>query len=245
MANHEELTVGVIGGLGPDATHDFFGKLLRHSKASSDQEHLHVIIENNPKTPNRNEAIAGTGPSCAPALAAMGKVLEEAGAGFIVMACNTAHAFEDDIVAAINTPFVSLITEVTNEIGRSFPNTSKVGLLAAKGCIDSKIYDRAFSSCGIEVLHLDGLEHAAFMALLYRIKAGERSSEASTQMQALGESLVAKGADVLIAACTEVPLVLQDGMNSRPLLDSTDVLAQRCVIYARRHEALPSKMGLK
>jgi aspartate racemase len=79
------------------------------------------------------------------------------------------------------------------------------------------------------------------MALLYRIKSGERSKDLREGMQLLGEELVAMGADILIAGCTEVPLVLQQGDNTKIIIDSTDVLAKRSVIYARRIEPLPSR----
>ena len=239
MPISDELIVGVIGGLGPEATHDFFGKVLAHSHAKSDQQHLYVIIENNPKTPNRNDAIAGVGPSPAPALRAMAQNLEKAGADFIVMACNTAHAFEKDICASINTPFVSLIDEVVAEVQRKHGGVQRVGLLAAQGCIDSGIYHRAFEATGVEVKTLDAALQAEFMELLYRIKSSERSSAVKEAMRELATRLIAQGVKVLVAGCTEVPLVLDQHACSVPLIDSTDVLAKRCVIYARKIEPLP------
>jgi len=91
------------------------------------------------------------------------------------------------------------------------------------------------------VVQLDEASQARFMALLYRIKAGERSKDIRNEMQQLGEELVAMGADILIAGCTEVPLVLQQGDNTKIMIDSTDVLARRSVIYARRIEPLPDQ----
>ncbi len=234
--NGSELVVGVIGGLGPEATHDFFGKLLRHSRAKSDQDHIHMIIENNPKTPNRNEAIAGRGVSPGPWLADMARALERAGADFIVMACNTAHAFEKDIRAATTKPFVSIIDEVVNEVLQAHPLVRRVGLLATQGSLDSQIYHVAFARNGIEVLQLAAPSQARFMDIIYRIKSGDHEG---AEMRSLGEELIAQGADILIAGCTEVPLVLKNGDNSKPLIDSTDVLAKSCVAYARKIKPLP------
>jgi aspartate racemase len=239
LSDKAELVVGVIGGLGPEATLDFFAKVLHHSKATKDQDHIHLIIENNPKTPNRNDAIAGRGASPAPALADMAGVLERAGADFVVMACNTAHAYEREIRAALSKPFVSLIDEVVDEVLRLHPEAKRVGVLATQGSRDAKIFTPAFAHHGIDVLQLNEASQVRFMALLYRIKAGDRSRDIRDAMQKLGEELVASGADILIAGCTEVPLVLQQGDNSKIMIDSTDVLAKRCVIYARRLEALP------
>jgi aspartate racemase len=239
LSEEAELVVGVIGGLGPDATMDFFGKVLHHSKAVKDQDHIHLIIENNPKTPNRNDAIAGRGPSPGPALADMARALERAGADFVVMACNTAHAYENDIRAALTKPFISLIDEVVDEVRRLHPTAQRVGVLATQGSRDAKIFTSAFARHGIDVVQLDELSQDRFMALLYRIKAGVRSRDVREGMQQMGEELVAMGADILIAGCTEVPLVLQQGDNSKMMIDSTDVLAKRCVMYARRIEPLP------
>lgn len=239
MSDDQELVLGVIGGLGPEATHDFFGKVLMHSKATKDQDHIHMIIENNPKTPNRNDAIAGKGPSPGSALAGMASALERAGVDFIVMACNTAHAFEADIRAATQKPFVSLIDEVVDEVRNGHPNAKRVGLLAAQGCLDAGIYNTAFGRHGIDILQLDKPSQARFMKLLYRIKSGEHGTDIRTNMQQLGEELIAKGADILVAGCTEVPLVLKSGQNAKPLIDSTDVLARRCVDYARKLKPLP------
>lgn len=239
MNDNGELVVGVIGGLGPEATLDFFGKVLVHSKAKTDQDHIHLIIEINPKTPNRNDAIAGRGISPGPALAAMAAALDRAGADFIVMACNTAHAFENSIRAATPKPFISLIDEVVDEVRGSYPDAKRVGLLAAQGCLDAGIYHAAFAKQGVEVLNLAEKSQARFMDLLYRIKSGERGANIRRTMQELGEELIAAGAEILIAGCTEVPLVLASGETTKPLVDSTDVLAQRCVQYARRIKPLP------
>jgi len=96
-----DRVVGVLGGLGPEATLDFMAKLLERTTALTgavtDQEHLHLLVDCNPKVPNRNRAVAGTGPSPAPDLAAMARRLDAAGADLLVMACNTAHHWEADI----------------------------------------------------------------------------------------------------------------------------------------------------
>ena len=97
MNRAADLVVGILGGMGPAATVDLVSKILAATDAARDQDHLHLIVDCNPKVPNRNEAVDGTGPSPAPALVAMARRLEAAGADFLVMACNTAHAWEAEI----------------------------------------------------------------------------------------------------------------------------------------------------
>jgi len=222
--------VGVLGGLGPAATLDFFAKVLRATDAARDQDHLRLLIDNNPAVPDRNAAAAGRGPSPGPALAAMARGLERAGAEFLVMPCNAAHAWEGDIRAAVALPFVSLIDEVTGEALRLAPGLSRVGVLAAAGCHDAGLYERAFAAQGAEVIAADT---PALMALIGRIKAGDTGPEVRAAMRGLAHALLDQGAELLIAGCTEAPLVLAAGDVAAPLISSTDVLVERTIAYAR------------
>lgn len=227
------LSVGVLGGLGPEATLDFYAKVLALTPAGRDQDHLHLIIDNDPTVPNRNEAVAGTGPSPGPQLAAMAARLEGAGADFLVMVCNAAHAWQPDIEAATTLPFVSLITETCDETLRRVPGVEAVGVLGSSGCLDAGLYQEAFAGRGVRVLVPENAERDAFMALLYRIKAGDKGAAVRTAMRDLAISLIAQGAQAVVAGCTEVPLVLSRDALPCPLINSTDVLAERTVYYAR------------
>lgn len=230
-------TVGVLGGLGPEATLDFFARVLERTPASRDQEHLHLLIDNNPQVPDRNAAVAGSGPSPAPTLAEMAKRLETAGADFLVMPCNAAHAFAHAIRESVSIPLVSIIEETRDEVVRRFPGVRSVGVLASSGCIDAGLYQEAFGERGIEVLVPDGSDREAFMQLIYLIKSGDRSEAVADGMRAIAARLVARGAEVVVAGCTEVPLVLRAADVSRPFVDSTDVLVARTIARAREEGA--------
>ena len=239
MSELDDLTVGVLGGLGPEATLDFFAKVLAATGAGTDQEHLHLLIDDNPKVPNRNQAIAGTGPSAGPALVAMARRLELAGADFLVMACNTAHYYEPEIRSAVAVPFVSIVDETCEALADLVPGATKLGVMAAGGCRQAGLYDLALRARGIEPIVTDEAEQALFMECMYAIKAGDRGPSIKVRMTELGERLIGRGALAVIAACTEVPLVLSDGDLSRPLVDSTAMLAEATVAYAKRRRPLP------
>ena len=226
-------TIGVIGGMGPAATVDFFAKLVRATGAERDQDHLRILIDNNPRVPDRLAAIAGEGPSPGPALAASARGLEQAGAEVIVMACNTAHAFEAEIKAAIGVPFLSMIDATASATLALAPARARVGLLAADGCLRAGLYQHAFAAAGIEfLLHSDDAQ-ARFMALVRRIKAGEAGAEVRAGMAALAHALIARGAEAVIAACTEIPLALDADALGVPLVSSTDALVARTIAFAR------------
>lgn len=225
-----KLTVGVLGGMGPDATLDFFAKLLAATPAARDQDRLRIIIDNNPEVPNRNEAVAGTGPSPAPLLATMARGLEAAGARFLVMPCNAAHAFEAEIRAAVEIPFVSIIDETVSATLRRGVGT--VGVLASAGCIDARLYADAFAAAGIEALEPHDEARNEFMELLYLFKSGQRGPELKRRMRALALAFIDAGAEAIVAGCTEVPLVLAQDDIPVPLINSTDVLVRATVEFA-------------
>ena len=233
MKLKQEQTVGVIGGLGPKATLDFYAKLLERTEASNDQDHLQVIINSNPKVPNRQSSLDGTGPSCAPHLIDSAQALKRAGADFLVMVCNTAHAYENDIRQAIDLPFISIINESVNACLRKNPSLKKVGLLATDGCLNASLYQKCFAEHGVECITPDTFDQAKLMNLIFRIKANDRDLAIEFEMEHLAQTLIDEGAEIILAACTEVPLVLQDSFITAPLISSTDVLVDAVLAYAK------------
>jgi len=227
--------VGVLGGMGPDATVDFMGKVIALTPADKDQDHIHMIVDQNPKVPNRQDAILAGGEDPGPVMAEMAKRLETAGADFLVVPCNSAFGFASAVAGAVSIPLVSIV-EVTVEACEGF---STVGLMATDGCLQSHVYQDAFSAAGIAA-ELPGTDELAdLMALLNSIKAGYQGESIARDMVALAAALVARGAQAIIAGCTEIPLVLDDHALDVPLISSTDVLAARTVAIARGETPLP------
>jgi aspartate racemase len=227
----EPKTIGVIGGMGPAATVDLFAKLVAATGAERDQDHLRILIDNNPRLPNRNDAIAGLGPSPGPQLAAAARGLQQAGADFLVIACNTAHAFQPDIEAAVAIPLVSMIDATVDAAMKN--GAERVGVLAADGCRRARLYDRAFEERDVEALFLGGEQQAEFMKLIFRVKAGDVGDDVRRRMASLAQSLNARGAGAIVAACTEVPLVLSSDTLAIPVINSTDALVARAVAFAK------------
>lgn len=221
-----------MGGLGPEATLDFFGKLLKATDAQTDQGHLHVIINNNPKVPNRHASIAGTGPSCIPALVASAKALERAGADFLVMVCNTAHAYEAEITEAVALPFLGIIDVSVEACLEHSPKPERIGLLAADGCLETELYQKQLEARGVECLLPNPVNQRLLMDLIFKVKANKVDDDVRDGMKCLAETLIEEGADIILAACTEVPLVLKTGDVTKPLLSSTDALVAATIAYA-------------
>lgn len=240
MLEPRKKIVGVIGGLGPEATLDFFGKVLEATTAATDQEHLHLIIDNNPGAPDRTAALAGNGPSPAPSLARTAIRLEQAGAEVLVMVCNTAHAFSSAITDVVQIPFLNIIGVTCEAAVKAVPSLRRVGVLATEGALTAGLYEDELRSRGIEHLALEGDSRAEFMDLIMRVKAGDKSDEVRNGMRLLAHELIDRGAEVIIAGCTEVPLVLQREDLNCPLVNSTDALVTRTIRYARYHDLEPA-----
>jgi aspartate racemase len=212
--------LGVLGGMGPAATLDFLAKLQAATPVAREQDHLRVLVDINPKVPDRNNSYDEAGP----VLAAMAVGLRDAGAQVLAIACNTAHAFADQVKAS-GLPLVDLIE--TAGLAAQALGARQVGVLGTGGALS--LYRRTFSHQAIEAVTLDDHEQVEFMALLYRIKHGDLGPASRETMAALAHRLVGKGAQVVVAGCTEVPLVMGAADLSVPFIDATEALARRCV----------------
>ena len=150
------------------------------------------------------------------------------------MVCNSAHAFAADIRTALRrAPLISLIEETVAEVRRTHPQVRRVGLLAASACVDARLYQDAFAAEGIEVIAPCDPLRVRFMALLYKIKAGDVGAGGRAEMRAIAEALLDHGAELIVSGCTEVPLVLGPADLDAPLVDSTDVLVASALTFAR------------
>jgi len=233
-------TIGVVGGMGPWATLDFFEKVLRATPVRRDQEHLRLIIDNNPKIPDRGPAILGDGEDPTPALVATARNVEAAGADLIVIPCNTAHYFFQAIQAAVRVPVVHIMQEVAGAASRRFPRIGRVGLLATRATVATGLYQDAFRPLGAEVVVPDQRGQEVIDRLIYAIKAQGVDDALRSAGVAVGRGLNRAGAEAIILGCTELPLVLGEDTLGLPILDSNLILAEVAVRLATSAEPLPA-----
>lgn len=232
-----DRVAGVLGGLGPAATIDFMRRVLAFCDASTEQQHVRLLVDQNPAVPNRQQAILADGVSPGPALAAMAAGLERAGADFLVMPCNTAHAWQDDIIAATSVPFVSIVDASVVAIPGG---TTALGVLETPACKKAGVYAGALAKAGVDYLELTDAECAQLMEVAYAVKQGDCGAAQQAVAKGLAAALADRGARAIIVACTELPLVLGDDDASVPLVVSTDALARTTIAIARGEVALPA-----
>lgn len=229
--------IGILGGMGPEATLYLFEKIIENTPASRDQEHLRVIIDNNPKIPDRTQAIFGKGENPVPLMVGSGMALEKAGADFIVIPCVSAHFFLEDLRNRLKLPILSIFDETASLIERDYQSIEKVGLLATTGTINGGLFQERLRKSAIETVSPDPDDQQSVMSAIYTIKGTKRGPDREGSREELihvSERLIEKGAQGIIAGCTEIPLALKPEDLSVPLFDSILVLALAAVREAGR-----------
>jgi len=232
-----EKVIGILGGMGPEATLSLFEKIIANTPATRDQDHLRVMIDSNAKIPDRTPAILGQGDNPVPAMVESGRALERAGADFIVIPCVSAHFFLDELQAQLTLPILSLFDAVAEELERQQPVPAAVGLLATTGTIHGGRFQERLQKSGIDTL-VPGLDdQKRVMSVIYRIKAtssGAGREEMRSELRSVVTPLVDRGAQAIVAGCTEIPLVLRSQDVPVRFFDSLLVLARAAIVRGGR-----------
>ena len=230
--------VGVIGGVGPAATVDFMSKLVGATRASKDQDHIKMMVEQNPQIPDRTSNLIGHGVDPTLALYSTARKLMNGGADIVAIPCNTAHAYVDRIQRHLDIPIINMLSETADHIQNLTPKPKNVGVLATSGTIQSHLYQDALMAVGLNPLVPCILDQTKVMEAIYGpfgVKAGYTEGECAKLLHQAIEALRSEGADVVILGCTELPLVsLPKGFqNPERLIDPTLVLATSCIAISR------------
>ena len=219
--------IGIIGGMGPEATVDLMRRVIAKTPASDDQDHIHLIVESNPKIPSRiAHLIDGTGSDPTPELIRIAVNLQRAGADALAIPCNTAHAYAHSIRRAISIPLLDMVDLTVDQIAGS-RRLARVGLLASSAVIATELYAKAFANHGIEVVY--PAQQDEVMGLIKAVKRGETGSAPQAALARLALDL-ANRADALLIGCSELS-VISAGI-AVPYIDSLDVQAQAIVAFA-------------
>lgn len=232
MAFREEKTVGIIGGMGPEATVDLMQRIIRLTPALDDVDHIHCIVNNDPKIPSRIKAIIdGTGEDPGPYLAGMAQKLETLGADVLAMPCNTAHYYYDAIQEAVRIPLLHMIDAVVEEIRQAFPNSTKVGILGSPAVKITGIYEKKFAPVNIEPVFPDPDFQEILFKIIKTIKAGKHDAATTQSYKNVCNHLENKGCDLSVVACTELSAL--NCCAQLPTLDAAQVLAKKIVAVVK------------
>jgi aspartate racemase len=227
--------IGIIGGMGPEATALLMNRIIAATPAADDADHVPMFVDNNPQIPSRIAAlIEGRGEDPGPVIAGMASKLEAFGAEALAMPCNTAHHYADMIRAAVTIPFLDMVQMSAARMAAQMGSCARIGMLASPAVRITGIFDRAFAGTGCEPLYLK--DDARLLSLIRHIKKGGSLQEASASMLRLSGMLQDEGADGLLVSCSELSLVSAALPSSAFSLDTLDVLAEACVAFSTGDE---------
>lgn len=231
MIGWQPAPVGVIGGVGPLATAYFLTKVVALTAAERDQDHVDMVVLQHARIPDRTAYVLGeSADNPGPVMAQDARTLERLGVAFVVVPCNTAHVFTDEVVAAVMIPVLSIIDETVGEARARVPDLRRVGLLATSGTARAGVYQRALEALGMACLVPDEADQATVMRIIYeQVKAG-RPVDIAAFHTVVGR-LRARGAQAVVLGCTELSVVADDFslLDDPTLVDSLDVLARRTI----------------
>ncbi len=233
MTEKKEKIVGILGGMGPEATVDLMQRIIDLTPASDDVDHIRCIVDNNPKVPSRIKAIIeGGGEDPGPCMADMGQRLETWGADFLVIACNTAHHYYPVVKKSVNIPVIHIVERVTHHILKHYPEEDRIGILASPAVAITRLYKDEFMKHGLKDIWPDSEGQGALLEIIKAVKRGETGSEVRETYKNIAAGLADKGVRIAVVACTELSALAE----TLPVLtvDAAEVLAREIIDMARR-----------
>ena len=232
MSETREKIVGVIGGMGPAATVEFLRRLVAATPARDDADHLHVLVDNNPKIPSRIAAlIEGTGEDPTQVLCAMARGLQAQGADFLVMPCNTAHYYLPAIARSVGIPVLDMVDLSIRKLAAAGPR--RIGMLASPAVRLVGLYKTRIEQMGLEAIFPDPAHEAQLLEIIKAVKADRLDAAHQQDYAAVAENLAALGADAFLIACTELSVIGPPPGVAGAVVDSLDTLVESTIAIAR------------
>lgn len=221
--------LGVLGGMGPEATSYYFEEIVAHTQAEKDQEHIDMVILNQATLPDRTHAIlTGDEEGFLDKFIASAKTLESLGVENIAIPCNTSHYFYEAVQSEIKVPIIHMIRETIQYAKENFADTQKIGILATNGTVKSGVYHRECEALGVEAIVPSAANQEEVMSLIYdEIKKGKPATPA--KFQKAYDDLMAAGSDVVILACTELSVFKKSHEIPANVLDAMDILVKESI----------------
>jgi aspartate racemase len=218
--------IGILGGMGPEATVELMRRVIERTPARDDQDHVHLLVDNNPQVPSRIAALLEeSGPSPLDELVRMARRLEHAGAHCLAMPCNTAHYYLHTLGQQVTVPFLDMIQLTTERVVQLQPK--RVGLLASTAVLKLGLYAQALASAQVSLLVPESQD--SVMELIRAVKRGEVGGETPGRFLNTVQALEQSGCDVLLVACTELSLLAPHLKTSMHVIDALDCLTDAIV----------------
>lgn len=222
--------IGIIGGMGALASCDLYAKIISLTTASRDQEHIPLLIDNNTKVPDRTEFILHGGEDPFLELKDSTLRLKNGGCQSIAIACNTAHFWAKRLKKECDVEILHIAKIAVNSILKNYPNAKNVAVIATTGTKKAKIYDEILVQNGLNSVEIDEKISRNIMECIY---SGVKAGKTKDYITLFDDSILAIEADIFIAACTEIPVLLEHSTINVDFIDATYELAKFIVQYSK------------
>lgn len=223
--------IGILGGMGPEATILLQQKLVEAVPARDDADHIPLLIDMNPQVPARiAHLIDGTGTDPGPTLATMARRLEQAGARALAMPCNTAHHYTAAITDAVTIPFLSMIDLAATHALAAVGRGGTIGLLASPATRHIRLFETAMEAHNISVLWPE--DDPAMLTAIRAIKAGDTGAAPRTALRHASDALATKGSALQLVACSEFSMIADAISPTAKSVDTLDLLVAAMVGFA-------------
>ncbi len=236
-------TLGILGGMGPASTSYFFDLLVKNTSAKNDEDHIPTLVYSNNLIPSRQEAIqSGNYSPVVESITNSLNLLINAGADFLVVPCNTAYFFIDQITDGISKPILHLIKESAvyfkNEqfINSNLKNNPRIGILATTGLVETKIYDKYFNELGFNLIYPTAMIQEQIHKIIFDIKAQILTLDGINKVKKIIQDFRQENdIEWVILACTELSVLFQnEDLESEQLFDPLNHIIKLCIDYARQ-----------
>lgn len=217
--------VGVIGGMGPEATVEFLRRIVAETKADKDQDHIRILVDNNPKIPSRYaHLIERTGADPTPVLIEMARGLERQGADFLVVPCNTAHHYLPQIAEAVHIDVLDMVALAIKKLsGR------RIGMLAMPAVRKVGLYTQRLNEAGYEAVFPQAEDEMRLQSVIDAVK---RAGVTNGHRDSYADVAAALKADAYLIACTELSVLGPPDGIAKPTVDALDALVAETIKQA-------------
>ena len=215
--------IGILGGMGTQAGLDFCNKLAIQYRGKIDQDYPLFFLYNKSNIPGRPESIGKITGTLSnrfenftskkkyervlKSLVEGCKKLKKAKCRFIVIPCNTAHYWYEDLQKRINIPIINMPKEVFDYTKKKCKKNSKIGLLATEGTLKTKVYDKIFNKNYKLFFPTDKLQKQNVNKAIKDVKMGNVKKAAKAIQPAINY-LIKKKCKKIILGCTELPIAI-------------------------------------
>lgn len=225
--------IGVLGGMGPEASSNLYQKIIKYSQykysAVQDFDYPPIIIYSLPlsgfdETGIRDEDLVKK------QLIAGVKKLESAGCHLIIIGCNTAHYFYDEMQSAIKVPILNIIEETIKRVLAL--NYSKVGLFASESTNRLKLYQNKFKDAGIEVISSNKKQQREMNKVIEHVMGGNQGTADIIALKDIARDYLRQGAQAIVMGCTEIPLAINQTHTDIKLFDTIEIIVESAVDFS-------------